>query len=234
MSEKNPPSDQGKPAADIAMLDAQQSAQELLANYQSQLATLGDDQSEQRAPLLLDMAEALLALERQQECWQQARQAFDIFLAQENWQSAVEACNVLYQSEQDESIIALGQGIWLAVTFPIQADTTVAIIQNMIDETPPNADGAAVAAATAHYIAGLRTEGEKQKSLTFLTGHILGQVAERHSSIQNQDAFEIWVKRLELDDPQAFLPRLATVIDVMVEDKWWFDRDELRNKLPTN
>jgi hypothetical protein len=30
------------------------------------------------------------------------------------------------------------------------------------------------------------------------------------------------------------LPRLATVIDVLVQDEWWFDSDELRKKLPVH
>jgi len=217
---------------EISMLDQQQTAESFLQEKQARLAQLNDAATEERANLLLDIAEAYISLNQPSEAWTSAKQSFDIFIFNENWQGAVEACNVLYQSEQDDSIVALGQGLWLAVTFPIQADTTVATVQNLIDETPANADGAAVAAATAHYIAGLRTEGAKQESLTFLTRHILGQVAERHSQVQSQDEFEIWISRLQLDQPEEFLPRLATVIDVMVEDKWWFDRDQLRAKIP--
>lgn len=218
--------------AEITMLDQQQTAESFLREKQAKLAELSDAPTEERANLLLDIAEAYISLNHQSEAWTSAKQSFDIFLSNENWQGVVETCNVLYQSEQDDSIAALGQGLWLAVTFPIQADTTVATVQNLIDETPANADGAAVAAATAHYIAGLRTEGEKQESLTFLTRHILGQVAERHSHVQSQDEFENWIIRLQLDQPQEFLPRMAQVIDVMVEDKWWFDRDQLRTKIP--
>lgn len=233
MSDKNTPPEQGETNPDIAMLDEQQSAQALLADYQAQLSTLGNEQSEKQAHLLLNMAEALLALERKADAWLQARQAFDIFLSHENWQAAVESCNVLFLTEQDDAIAALGQGIWLAVTFPIQAETTIAAIQNLIEETPANSDGAAVAAATAHYIADLRIGDEsKRESLTFLTGHLLGQVAERHSNIRSQDEFDGWLKRMQLDEPQIFLPRLALVIDALVDNKWWFDRDELRNKLP--
>jgi hypothetical protein len=35
---------------------------------------------------------------------------------------------------------------------------------------------------------------------------------------------------MELRDPQVFLPRLGLVIDAIVGDAWWFDRDELRGK----
>lgn len=220
---------------DIAMLDAQQSAKDLLADYEQQLAALPADATDKKAILLLDMAEAFLALERNADAWREAREAFELFLQLNDWQGAVESCNVLFQTEQDESIAALGMGIWLGVTFPVQASTTIAALQNLIEETPANADGAAVAAAAAHYVADLRSEDDAQReSLTFLTGHILGQVAERHSQISSQDEFDIWFKRLELDNPQVFLPRLATVIDVIVDKNWWFDRDELRRLLPDN
>jgi hypothetical protein len=56
-------------------------------------------------------------------------------------------------------------------------------------------------------------------------------VAERHSNVRDQTALNKWMDRLELRDPQIFLPRLSQVVDVIVGEAWWFDRDELRNKL---
>ena len=42
----------------------------------------------------------------------------------------------------------------------------------------------------------------------------------------------LWLDKLELRDPQVFLPRMAMVVDAIVGDKWWFDRDVLRSRLP--
>jgi hypothetical protein len=162
------------------------------------------------------------------------RPALDVFLQHENWQEAVEAYNVLFQADQPASLSALGQGVWLAVTLPIQPDTTVAMLQHIVDETPDDSDGAAVAAITAHYIADIRSSDERHQSLTFLTQNILGQVARRHSAVNTQAELDAWLERLHLKDPAEFLPRLATVIDVMVQDDWWFDRDDLRKRLPVN
>jgi len=131
-----------------------------IAGLQEQLAQLPPDHpAEQRAVLLLEMAEALLTLDRQQEAWDAAREAFDHFLATEDWERAVQCCNVLFGTEQPESQAALGQGVWLAVTYPITTDLSVAMLEHIVDETPDDADGAAVAAATAHYLVDLRTEG---------------------------------------------------------------------------
>jgi hypothetical protein len=39
---------------------------------------------------------------------------------------------------------------------------------------------------------------------------------------------------MELNDPAAFLPRLRNVVDVLVQDEWWFDRDALQAALPAD
>jgi tetratricopeptide (TPR) repeat protein len=212
-----------------------QSLEKQLALYQQHLAELPNSATDvDRARVLLDIAETQLALERKEEAWNIARETLDVFLQAEHWQEAVECCNLLFQAEQPASLAALGQGVWLAVTFPIQPDTTIAMLQHIIDETPADSDGAAVAAITAHYIADIRSSDEKHQSLTFLTQNLLGQVAKRHSNVSTQNELDAWLVKLQLKEPQEFLPRLATVIDVLVQDDWWFNRDELRSKLPVH
>lgn len=212
-----------------------QSLEKQLALYQQHLAELPNSATDvDRARVLLDIAETQLALERKEEAWNIARETLDVFLQAEHWQEAVECCNLLFQTEQPASLAALGQGVWLAVTFPIQPDTTIAMLQHIIDETPADSDGAAVAAITAHYIADIRSSDEKHQSLTFLTQNLLGQVAKRHSNVSTQNELDAWLVKLQLKEPQEFLPRLATVIDVLVQDDWWFNRDELRSKLPVH
>ena len=231
----NKSDDTNPTSRDISMLDSTQNAEQLLEQKLDELRLLDKKQQPLRwAQCKLDIADALLALEKKKDAWHVAKESFEIFLQHENWQEAVEACNVMYQTEQPGSINALGQGIWLAVTYPISADTTVTMLHNVVEDTPKDADGAAVAAATAHYIANLRTSGEKQESLGFLTTHVLGQVAKNHSNVESQEAFDMWIARLQLDKPEELLPRMAKIIDVMVGDNWWFDRDELRARLPDN
>jgi hypothetical protein len=213
----------------------QQSLQKQLTLYQQHLAELPESASEvDRARVLLDIAETQLALEYKEEAWNTAREVLNVFLQNEQWQEAAECCNVLFQTEQPASLAALGQGVWLAVTFPIQPDTTIAMLQHIVEETPDDSDGAAVAAISAHYIADIRATEDKHHSLTFLTQNILGQVAKRHSNVSTQAELDAWLDKLHLREPQEFLPRLATVIDVLVQDDWWFDRDELRKKLPAH
>lgn len=184
-----------------------------------------------RARMQLDIAEILVALERKPEAWSLAREAFDTALKNESWQDAVEACNVLYQAEQADSIAVLGMGIWLAVSFPVDPELTLAMLLHIVDETPNNSDGAALAAVTARYVIDLRAADEHHASQGFLADNLIARVAERHSNVRDQAALNKWMDRLELRDPQIFLPRLSQVVDVIVGESWWFDRDALRNKL---
>jgi len=215
--------------------DSRQELADKLTTYQNKMDTLPVETSDlERALLQLDISELLLALDQKVHAWNEARTTFDTFIKNEKWQHAVEACNVMYQTEQPASIIALGHGVWLAVTYPISADTSVAVLNHIVDETPATSDGAAVAAMTGYYIADIRSTDENHDSMTFLAKTILGNVAKRHSNVQTQKEMDAWLFKLELNDPQVFLPRLSLVVNSIVGETWWFDRDELRSKLPVN
>jgi len=207
--------------------------QQQLTSFQQQLDSLPPTASPlERARVQLDLAEAQLALEQNETAWSIAREALDVFLQNELWQESVECYNVLFQADQPASLTALAQGVWLAVTFPISANTTVAMLQHIVDETPNDSDGGALAAIVAHYIADIRSKDEEHQSLTFLTQNILGKVAKEHSNINTQTELDAWIKKLELNQPEIFIPRLAAILDIMAEDQWWYDRDTLRQKIP--
>jgi hypothetical protein len=183
------------------------------------------------ARMQLDIAEMLVELDRKPEAWTLARSAFDAALAHDAWQDAVEACNVLYQCEQDNSIAALGMGVWLAVSFPVDPELTLAMLLHLVDEMPNDADGAALAAVTARYVIDLRADDHNHESQGFLANNLIARVAERHSNVRHQAALDEWLDRLELRDPQRFLPRLGQVVNLIVGNAWWFDRDQLRKKM---
>ena len=180
------------------------------------------------------MARALVGLERGAEAWPLGREVLDVFIAHEDFESAADACDVLFQADQPQSLAALGQGIWLAVTYPIDPDLSVELLTHIVEETPDDADGAAVAATTALFLADLRAEGTQRENLMFFANQILGQVARRHGGVDSQEAFDYWMEKLELNQPEKFLVRLRNVVDVLVQDDWWFDREALRERLPVN
>lgn len=235
MPADNPEKQQTDPIRAQSPFESQAELEQLLAAHQQHLEELpANATSVDRARVALDIAEATLGLGRNSEAWGQARSAFDVFVENEAWQEAAEASDVLYRADQDESIIALANGTWLSVTYPVRPETSVTLLQHIVDETPDDSDGGAVAATTAHYIADLRAEGHQHESLTFLTTQILAQVAKRHRGIEDQEALNTWMAMLQLDDPAEFLPRLAQILDVMANNNWWYDRDTLRARLPVN
>ncbi len=186
----------------------------------------------ERARVQLEIAEAQVGLNQGAQAWINARAAFQVFLDHEDWEMAVRAADVLYQTGQPAALPALGHGVWLAVTFPIDPNLTLQMLSYIIDETPPDADGAAVAAVAARYIADLRASEDDYENLEFLTRQQLVQVAERHSNVSNQEELDAWLDRLELREPEVFLKRLGLVVGAIVGEEWWFDRDAIRAKLP--
>ena len=220
----------------IDLSESRPSLKALLADQEQRLADLAADCDPLvRGRALLNIAETRLGLQEKAESWTIAREVFDVFVSLEAWQDAIEACDVMFQCEQKESLAALGNGIWLAVTYPVPAQLTVAMLQHVVDETPDDSDGAAVAAMAANYIADVRTEGAEHESLTFFTKQILAGVAKRHRGIEDDpDMLKMWIEILGLNDVNELLSRLADILNTIVGDNWWVDRDALRDKLPEN
>lgn len=205
----------------------------LVADLGRQLVALSPSSEPlRRADLLLQLGRALVRLEKNPEAWSMAREAFDLYLAEESWEGAVQCCDILFLADQELSLPALGQGIWLAVTYPVDPELSVALLQHVVDETPPDSDGAAVAAITALYLTDLRVQEARREHLLLFVNQLLATVARRHSGVDNQQDFDKWMRDMELNDPALFLPRLRNIVDVLVQDEWWFDRDQLQSKLP--
>jgi hypothetical protein len=218
--------------------DAKQSTvllDRLVEDLRRQLAALSPEAGAlRRADLQLQLGRALVRLEANPEAWAAARAAFDLYLPEQAWEGAAQACDILFLADQPLSLAALGQGIWLAVTYPVDPELSVALLKHVVDETPPDADGAAVAAITAYYLVDLRARPPQRDDLLLFANQLLATVARRHSGVDDQAAFNRWIERMELGDPGQFLARLRNVVDVLVQDDWWFDRKALQAALPVD
>ncbi len=209
--------------------------QQDLDQYMSHFNALAENSDElEKAKLMLDIAECHLGLDQQQQAHDWAEKTFQIFVDNNDWQLAVDCCDIIYNSNQNDSLIALGNGIWLAVTFPVDPNVSVQMLHHIVDETPDDSDGAAVAAMLAHYLAETRANDKDYKNLTFLTNQITAQVAKRHRNISDEATMQTWIKMYELDDVSKLLPKMALILDTIVGENWWYDRDEIRSRLPIN
>ena len=236
MVEKFDPTKQPLPNVVSSLQSADERAwfENELLRFRRQLKDLPNDASNvARAEIELGIAQVLIGLNRLNEAWQSARPLVELFIAEKEFEHAARTCKVLYQADHELSIVALGQGCWLAVTYPIDPVLSIEMLHNIVDETPDQSDGAAVAAMVAHYIADKRA-ADQHENLTFLTTQILAKVAKRHRNIEDEESIKIWIEILELNDTDKLFTRLAKILDVMTADNWWFDRDQLRAQLPVN
>lgn len=201
-----------------------------LKYFETQLANLSKNVLvEDRVKNLLEIGRIQVERYKGADAWDKAFTAFH--LAQEDglWELAVEACDVMFLSEAPDALVALGHALWLGVTFPINPEITVAMLQHLVEESPEEADTRAVAASVAHYITSIRCG--KEDELTFFTAQMLASVADKHSHVTDQTTFDLWRKTLKLDDPDVLLKKLSGAIDQLVNEKWWIDRDKIKAKL---
>jgi hypothetical protein len=204
-----------------------------LENIENQVAAMsGDHGSLALADLNKTAAQLMLELEQDENAWHRAFTLLPQYVDAGRWEDAIEVCDTLFRAEQPRSLAALGHGVWLAVTFPVDLVLTLTMLQYVIDETPDDSDGAAVAAATAAYVCDLRQHLAEDSTLELQTMEMLTSVARRHSGIDGKNDFEQWMEKLELNNPEKFLVRLRNIIDVLVQDDWWIDRDRLQAQLP--
>ena len=206
-----------------------------LQEHEQHLAAMGENASADAiAQVKLAMARAQLGLGNKLQAWDVARPLLSIFIEHEQFEYAVETCEILYLTEQKDSIIALGHGCWLAVTYPIDPALSVDMLSYIVEETPDDSDGAAVASVAALYLVEVRADEKQKDSLSFLVKQLVALVAKRHRGIEDEESIQIWIEMLELNNLDELFARLGKIIDAIVGNNWWFNRDELRAKLPIN
>ena len=160
-----------------------------------------------------------------------AREALDAALRLARWEDAALACRIMYLSEQPQAVAALGHGIWLAIACPVAPELSLQLLQDLVEETPAASDGAAVAAMLGYFLMEQRAEGSERERLVFLARQLVGQAAERHRGITDEEAIGIWVQMHELDDVDVLLERMGRMLEAVVPE-WWFDREAVRARFP--
>ena len=180
-----------------------------------------------------ELAGTLLGLGDMAGAFEQAREVLDGCVAAARHEDAARACEIMYLSEQGDAMQALGHGLWLALAFPVDPYLTWEMLCHLVEETPPDSDGAAVAAMLACFVMEKRAADADRDRLVFLARQQVGEVAKRHRGIVDDEATEIWVQMYDLDDVDLLLERMASILEA-ITPVWWFDRDELRARFPSD
>ena len=200
---------------------------------QQKIDVLPESESTQKLLLQHQLATIQIDMDKGQQAWTNAMPVFQLHIKNEDWEQAVVVCDTLFRCNHTDSLVALGHALWLSITFPVDLSLTIAQLQHVINETPEDSDGAAVAAAVAAYVSELRGNKNASDDVTLAVGQMLNEVARRHGNVQNQQEFDQWFKKLELDQPPKLLVRMRNIIDVLVQDQWWFDRAALQALIPS-
>ncbi len=200
---------------------------------EDRMFALPASEENQRIELGHQLALLQIDQEKHADAWNSAMPALKMHLRNESWEQSVVVCDTLFRCNHDDSLVALGHALWLSITFPVDVTLTIAQLRHVIDETPSDSDGGAVAAAMAGYVNQLRGSENNNDDAALVVGQLLNDVARRHSNVQNQEEFDHWFSRLELDQPDKLVVRMRNIIDVLVQDQWWIDRDELQKLIPS-
>ena len=185
----------------------------------------------ERLDAQLELAQVLLDLNELAVSFEISRQVLDRCLSAARYGDAVSACRIMYLSEQPQAISALGHGLWLALAFPIDPEQSWQMFRHLVEEIPPQSDGAAVVAMLAYFLMEKRAAGSNRDRLIFLARQQVAKVAKNLRGITGEEEIEIWAGIHDLDNVDMLLERMARMLDAIVQD-WWFDREALRASFP--
>jgi len=128
-----------------------------LKDFENELVKMGDSSGvDERIKVLLEIGRIQVERYKGADAWDKAFTAFNLAADDELWELAVEACDVMFLSEGPDALVALGHALWLGITFPIDPEITVAMLQHLVEESPEEADTRAIAATVAHYVTSMR------------------------------------------------------------------------------
>ena len=192
-----------------------------------------DLKDSERLDAKLELSQILLDLNEPAMAFEMAREVLDAGMRAACYEEAASACQVMYLSEQPEAMLALGHGIWLALSCPVDPELTWQMLRHLVEETPPQSDGAAVAAMLAYFLMEKRAVGAERDRLIFLARQQVAEVAERHRGITDEEAIGIWIQMYDLDDVDVLLERMARILDAITPD-WWFDREAVRARFSSH
>lgn len=217
---------------DDAAAEGQSARQQRRLTLEKELRRSGLNDSE-RLDAQLELSRVLLDLGESEAAFAAARKVLDAGVQAERYEEAASACQVMYLGEQPESTAALGHGLWLALACPMDPDLTWQMLRHLVEETPADSDGAAVAAMLAYFLMEKRAAGAERSRLVFLAQQQVAEVAERHRGITDDEIIGTWVQMHDLDDVDVLLERMARILDAITPD-WWFDREAVRARFSSD
>ncbi|HIJ84290.1 MAG TPA: hypothetical protein HPQ00_08810, partial [Magnetococcales bacterium] len=149
-----------------------------------------------------------------------------------NWEEVFKQLKTMsLRFKNTEIYKALAQRIWVGLKTETPASEVVLALFHLLNTLGPRHDVAGPIAALAHFMAKHRTPDHPDRDLAMGQAQQMFHRVCEEKGVVGEEAFKIWVKHSRLDDPNHYVPIVMHLLDVMVGDVWWFDRDLLQKEL---
>ncbi|NGZ27963.1 MAG: hypothetical protein G8345_13870 [Magnetococcales bacterium] len=168
----------------------------------------------------------------EEEDWQANREELVKANEKRDWFEVLRI--LVYLSNKDgipEAYKAMAQAAWLVLKIQAPVTQVTLIFYNLlVSLTPKHRAGPAIA-SLANLMSRHRTPDHPDRELAInQAGQMLHYVATT-LDLDDQDAFQAFVEREHLNDPDHFLPLVMETLDAMIRGDWWFDHHLVQEEL---
>ncbi|OSM06210.1 hypothetical protein [Magnetofaba australis] len=132
-----------------------------------------------------------------------------------------------------EAFMARVQSAWLVVKIPAPVTDVTLVLFDLLASLEANHPAAGGVAALANLMAMHRTPDHPQRELAQMQAQQMWPMAAKIMGINPDDnaAFEAWRSEEQLDDPNAFIPRVMGMLERMGPEVWWIDRERIQAEM---
>ena len=166
------------------------------------------------------------------EDWEFSLEKLERFNKSRDWNAALDLLIYLSKKDDHDKLhAAIGQASWLALKLETPIDIVVMSLYNML-LTLGNGHGAAKSvAALANMMTHHRTPDHPDRELAKAQAQQMLHYVSPETGHENQEGFDKWTKENRMDDPDFFVPVVMEVIDGLVRQDWWIDREAIQQEL---
>ncbi|NGZ06702.1 MAG: hypothetical protein G8237_10130 [Magnetococcales bacterium] len=164
--------------------------------------------------------------------WNEDRIALDQLSREGQWPEVLTILKRLSTKHKNKDIYkALAQRIWVGLKTEAPAIEVVQALFHLLNTLGPRHELAPAICALAHLLAKHRTPDHEDRDLAIGQSQQMFSLVCDTLKVIGEEAFQIWVKAMHLDDPDHYIPTILKGLEMMVGDEWWIDRDQLQRSL---
>ena len=126
-------------------------------------------------------------------------------------------------------IVYSSQAVWLCLQsqiFQVPLDEAITVLNDLFHMLPDGDPLESLVAATSLFLYNAADNYQQQNELKDLCNRMWGVVAKRNG-IRSIPEWQSWTVQHQLDNPQVVIPKLLVQLEMLVGDRWLFDREKI-------